>query len=69
MGKGVAPFAITWGDSLAKFAPSVCGLCSAGQEILMPKGENVSTGRQNNGGIELEVQTAAGHFGTLVPVN
>lgn len=39
VGRGVAPFAITWGDSLAKFAPSVCGLCSAGQEILMPKGK------------------------------
>lgn len=36
---------------------------------LDAKRENVSTDRQNNGCIEWEVKTAAGHFGTLIPVN
>lgn len=39
VGKGVAPFITTRCDSLAKFAASARGLCSAGQEILLSKGK------------------------------
>lgn len=39
VGKGAAPFITTRCDSLAKFAASARGLCSAGQEILLPKGK------------------------------
>lgn len=39
VGKGVAPFITTRCGSLAKFAASAHGLCSAGQEILLSKGK------------------------------